>query len=85
MILKLQTIVYRPIQPFESSVKSYDTKTTGRRKTGCGMFESSVKSYDTKTKKSEQNAQNKFESSVKSYDTKTSKVRDARNYRLRVV
>ena len=49
------------------------------------MFESSVKSYDTKTKKSEQNAQNKFESSVKSYDTKTSKVRDARNYRLRVV
>ena len=36
---------------FESSVKSYDTKTKRQTCAKCWRFESSVKSYDTKTKK----------------------------------
>ncbi len=57
---------------FESSVKSYDTKTDCIAANDTHLFESSVKSYDTKTPMYMPSITPMFESSVKSYDTKTS-------------
>ncbi len=56
---------------FESSVKSYDTKTLTSATYTFFLFESSVKSYDTKTNLHLIGGNSLFESSVKSYDTKT--------------
>ena len=56
---------------FESSVKSYDTKTFPSEQPSHTQFESSVKSYDTKTSGNLKIHDILFESSVKSYDTKT--------------
>ena len=70
---------------FESSVKSYDTKTPNSTPDDVLLFESSVKSYDTKTYISNVQSYMTFESSVKSYDTKTLTLRPMMHRCLRVV